>query len=157
MDDTTSQKKIQFMKLLINNPRIVELIDNNNIETPDDLINQNIFPRLKVDFTAEDASTYIGIKIDYPNITSNDVFKNCIVTFMIISHVGQIKTNTGDSRTDLLAEEITKMFNFNYNLGFTLKLIKDVENPFDENHYYRALSFKTIDYNSLENKINNGV
>jgi hypothetical protein len=155
----TSEKKLAFMRLLVANPNIVSIINNPNIETPDDLINQNIFPRLKVDFVATDASTYIGLKLDYPNITENEDYKDCVVTFMIISHISDIavESQNGASKTDLLGEEITKMFNFNYKLGFTLKLIKDTEDPFNEKYYYRRLTFKTIDYNDIDNKVNNGV
>jgi len=154
---TTSQKKQEFMHLLADNPTIFALLDNPNAEIGDDLINHNIFPRLKINFTATDASTYIGIKIDYPSITSNSAIKDCVITFMIISHKDHISTIWGDSRTDLIAEELIKMFNFNYKLGYTLKLVKDMEDPFDVNYYYRRVTFATEDTNSIGNKLNNGV
>jgi len=156
-DITTSERKNEFIRLLYSNPTIFTIIDSATAETGIDLVNTNIFPRLKIDFTIEDAGTYIGLKIDYPSITSNEDLKNCVITFMIISHINHIQTATGDSRTDLLAEEIIKMFNFNYDSEFTLKLEKDVEDPFDKNFYYRRLTFSTLAINSLDNKMNNGV
>jgi len=157
MAKTTSERKNEFIKLLYSNPTIFTLIDSSTAETGIDLVNHNIFPRIKIDFTIDDAGTYIGLKIDYPSITSNDTVKNCVVTFMILSHVKHIQTLTGDSRTDLLAEEIIKMFNYNYDSQFTLKLEKDLEDPFNENFYYRRLTFSTLAINSIENKLNNGV
>lgn len=153
----TSEKKKMLMKLLVKNQKIVDLIDNKTIETPQELINQNIFPRLKIDFTLTDASTYIGMKIDYPSVVSrNNAFKNCVITFLILSHVNHIKTVMGDSRTDLLAEELIDMFNFNNQLGFTIQLSKDIEDPFDKTYYYRRLTFTVVDQNSTENMLNFG-
>lgn len=158
MDEiTTSERKNEFIRLLYSNQNIFDLIDSSTAETGIELVNTNIFPRIKINFTVDDAGTYIGVKIDYPSITSNDVFKNCVVTFMIISHINHIQTPSGDSRTDLLAEEIIKMFNFNYDSEFTLKLEKDIEDPFDKDFYYRRLTFSTLAINSLDNKINNGI
>jgi len=150
----TSELKQEFIQLLINNDIIKNLL-NTEIETADELINTQIFPRLKVDYdSTNDAKTYIGMKLDYPSITNNDAIKNCTLTFMILSHVNDIRTTTGDSRTDLLAEEITSIFNFNRKISFTFKLVEDVENPYDTNYYYRRLKFEFYAANSLENMLN---
>lgn len=145
--------------MLCDNPNIVTLLDNKDINYPYDLINVNIFPRLKVSFTQNETLNYIGLKIDYPSITSNEDLKNCTITFMIISNMNCIQAPTGESRTDLIAEELIKMFNWNYKLGFTLKLVSDMENPLPSNtdYYYRILQFKTLEKNSIGNKLNNGV
>ena len=154
MSKTTSELKQEFIQMLINNGTIVNLL-NSGIETPDELINVQIFPRLKVKYdSTNDARTYIGMKLDYPSITNNDAIKNCSLTFMIISNNGDLKTTTGDSKVDLLAEEIIKMFNFNHNIMFTFKLSRDIENPYDENFYYRRLEFETQAANSLQNMLN---
>ena len=50
---------------------------NKNIskDSPDDLIYVNIFPYLKVDYTVQEAGTYIGVKLEYPNIDNNEIVR----------------------------------------------------------------------------------
>lgn len=159
INKTSSQKKKDLIKLLIDNSKIVEIIDNqdSNYDTPDYLINRNIFPFAKIDFTPKDAGTYIGIKINYPRISKNITIKECVISFVIISHNNHNTVLTGEARTDLIAEEIINMFNHNHDLGFTVNLLSDIEDPLNETHYYRKLDFKTEITNSLDNLYNNGV
>ena len=154
---TTSQLKDDFIHLLVEKEKIVELIDNPKVDTGSDLINKNVFPMIKVNFVDE-AGTYIGLKVDYPRISDNSVVKDYVLIIMIVSNIDHIITQNGDNRNDLLAEEIIEMLNYNYDIGFTLKLVSDVENPLDNiKYYYRKLSFTSQTTNSLDNKLNNGV
>lgn len=150
---TTSKRKRKFMMMLAEDETIFNILDSKSAEYPDDLINTNIFPQIKIDFPSQEVASYIGLKIDYPSICDNELYKNYRLTIMIISNYAHLKTQTGDSRTDLLGEEIVRVLNWNNELGFRLKLISDVEDPLNENFYYRRLTFKSIIYNSLDNKL----
>lgn len=154
---TTSKRKKKIMTMLVSNEKIFKLIDNKDIsfEYCDDLINKNVFPHIKVNFTSQETETYIGIKIDYPSICNNEIYKNYRLTVMILSNNSHLKTHTGESRTDLLGEEIIKVFNWREDLGFRVELISDTEDPFDTNFYYRRLIFKSIASNSMNGGIKN--
>lgn len=158
MNGTTSSLKRKIMLKLANNSKIFDLIDNDSVskESPDDLIYKNIFPYLKVDYTIQEAVTCIGVKIDYPNIDSNEIYKDAQLTFLVVSANRCLKVDGGYTRTDLIGEEILNAFNWDDSLGFTLKLSSDKEDPLDETFYYRKLVFNTVSPNSMKNgdKIN---
>lgn len=153
MNKTTSQMKKAFAKLLYENSNIVNLIDDKTIVYPDDLLGTHIFTRLKIDFTEQEVGSYIGLNISYPSVCSNELYKNYILTILIVSHNDHVSTRNGDSRVDLLGEEIVGLLNWNSNIGFILELKSDVERVLDMNHYSRELVFKSITSNS----VNNGV
>lgn len=148
---TTSQRKRKLMMMLAEDETIFTLLDNKTAEYPDDLINVNIFPQIKIDFPSQEVATYIGLKIDYPSVCNNELYKNFHLTIMIISNNAHLKTKTGDSRTDLLGEAIIKVLNWNNDLGFRIEVVSDVEDPLDTNFYYRKLVFKSITSNSMIN------
>ena len=140
---------------MVNSPNLVNLIDNPNIsaDNPDDLIYTNIFPYLKVDYTIQEAGTYIGIKLEYPDINDNELYKDVILTFLIVSANGCLKVPGGYSRTDLIAEELLSLFNWSSDLGFKIKLYAEKEDPVNENFYYRRLTFESVAPNSVENGV----
>ena len=158
MNGNTSSLKRKIMMMLANNTDIFELFDNNTIDkdTPDDLIYVNIFPYLRVDYTVQEAGTYIGVKLEYPNIDTNEIYKDTQLTFLTVSANRHLKTDGGYARTDLISEKILEIFNWNSFLGFKIKLVSDTEDPVDENFYYRKLIFKSVSPNSMRNgdKIN---
>lgn len=158
MNGTIPNLKRQIMLKLANSSEIFDLIDNKNIskDSPDDLIYVNIFPYLKVDYTVQEAGTYIGVKLEYPNIDNNEIYKDAQLTFLVVSANTHLKTSGGYARTDLIGEEILKLFNWDDSLGFTIELMGDTEDPVDENFYFRKLVFKSISPNSMKNgdKIN---
>lgn len=145
--------KKSFAKLLYGNPNIVNLIDDKDIVYPDDLLGTHIFPQLKIKFTEQEVGSYIGLNISYPTVAKNELYKNYILTILIISHNDCLVTNTGDNRVDLLGEEIVNIFNWNDKIGFTLELKSDFERVLDETHYSRELTFKSITSNSIENGV----
>lgn len=158
MNGNTSTLKRKIMMMLASNPDIFELIDNKTIDrdTPDDLIYVNIFPYLKVDYTIQEAGTYIGVKLEYPDMNPNEIYKDTQLTFLVVSANTHLKTDGGYARTDLITEKILENFNWNSVLGFKIKLVSDTEDPVDENFYFRKVVFKSVSPNSMKNgdKIN---
>lgn len=158
MNGNTSTLKRKIMMMLASNPDIFELIDNKTIDrdTPDDLIYVNIFPYLKVDYTIQEAGTYIGVKLEYPDMNQNEIYKDTQLTFLVVSANTHLKTDGGYARTDLITEKILENFNWNSVLGFKIKLVSDTEDPVDENFYFRKVVFKSVSPNSMKNgdKIN---
>lgn len=152
MNLTTSQLKRSFMKMLYEDEIMVQLIDDKTIEYPDDLIGTHIFPRLKVDFTEQEVGSYIGLKIDYPDICTNELYKNYILTLLFISHNGH-SFYQGSNRVDLMGEESIKLFNWNEKFGFRLELKSDREYVLDKKYYARELMFASIVSNGMVNGV----
>lgn len=152
MSLTTSQLKRKFMKLLYESDAIVSLIGDDSIESPDDLLGTHIFPQLKVDFTEQQVGSYIGLKIDYPSICNNELYKNYYLTLLIISHTSHLLCN-GDNRVDLIGEETIKIYNWNEDIGFRLELKSDSEYVLDKSYYVREQIFSSITSNSMVNGV----
>lgn len=150
----TSKRKKRFMMMMANDEEIFKLLDNPDAEYPDDLIGVNIFPQIKVDFTEQETRSYIGVKLDYPSICKNELYKNYVLTVMVISNNRHLKDpKTGYSRVDMIAERVTNLLNWNNEVGFTIELVSDIEDPLNEKFYYRRLVFKSLISNSLEDGV----
>lgn len=154
----TTDLKRKFMMMIAEDEITFKTIDNKNAQYPDDLFGtktcpQSIFPQIKIDFTEQEAGTYIGIKIDYPSICKNELYKDYILTIMIISNNAHLKSPNGSNRTDIIAESLIRLFNWNSAIGFSLELVSDVEDPLDTKHYFRKLRFKSLTSNSITNGV----
>lgn len=150
---TTTDRKKSFLRELYTNPKIVEYIDAKDIEYDDELLNTHLFPYVRIDGVLQDIGTYIGIKVDYPRVLDNDVYKSYTLTAVIISHFDHLKMKTGDARTDVIADELISMWNRDRDNGFKLELVSDVEDPLNDSYYYRQLIFKSITANSIVNGV----
>lgn len=155
MNGKTSTLKRKILLRLAENEKIFELIDNKQVskKNPDDLINVNMFPFLKIDYTVQEAGTYVCVKIDYPELNSNIIFKNTRLTILIVSANRHLKTDMGDLRTDLISEEILNSINWNDCFGFDVRLVSDREDPLNDNFYYRKLVFESVSPNSMKNGV----
>lgn len=153
-DLSTSRRKRRFMMMMAEDEEIYKLIDSQTAEYPDDLLGTHIMPQIKISGVPQEVATYIGVKLDYPSISKNELFKDYMLTIMVICENKALDTKTGDSRVDLIAERITQLFNWNDENGFRLDLVSDVEDPLNENYYYRRLLFKSVTSNSLVNGVN---
>lgn len=144
--DKTSVTKHKLLQMFAKDDTIFNLINNksNMIEYPEDLIGINLFPYLKVDYTVEESGTFIGVKIEYPNVNqSNYTYKDTRITILIVCDNKSLATNSGYIRTDLVAERIVELLNYNRYFGYELRLVSDSEDPLNEKYYYRKLIFKS--------------
>ena len=155
MATTTSSFKREIMMKLANDKRIFELINNPHIDldNPDDLIYVNIFPYLKVDYTIQEVGTFIGVKLDYPYINNNEIWKDAELTISIICANEAMKADGGLSRTDLISERIIELLQWNGDYGCRIELISEKENPVDNNYYYRKMVFGFFAPNGMKNGV----
>jgi hypothetical protein len=143
--------KRRLMLMLAQDPEVFELIANPEIdpECCDDLIYNNIFPFLKVDFTETQAGNYIGLGLDFPLIKEKETFKNGQITFLIICNTETLRIgNTSYSRPDRIAERIVELFQGSGYLGFPMYLYSDNEGIHSSRFYYRRLTFKKKENNN---------
>lgn len=147
--------KRKIMMKLYNDPEIVRLIDNKDIdpENPDDLIYRNIFPYAKVDFTQQQVGSYITLKLDYPSINKNEIYKNAELSFYVVCNNQCMKVDGGYTRTDAIANRIIENFNWSVFLGFRIELVLEDENPIDENFYYKRLVFTSVSPNGMRDGV----
>ena len=102
-DDISLTKRI-IENVLYNDPDIVELIDNPNIdlECPEDLVYENLFPFIKVPGTQDESKNFICYEVDdMGEIARNDRMKQQIIQFVVFVHKDLIKTKYGAPRHDL--------------------------------------------------------
>lgn len=157
MESRASEIKRKVMLAMCNNDKIVSLIDNANVEYADDLIDTNIFPYLKIDYTVQDAGAYIGVAVDFPTINKNEIYKNMKLTILIVVSNGKMRVDgggySGMCRTDLIAEELMNTLDWNTFLGFKLRLYADKEDIFNESFYCRKLVFTSVSDNGIQNGV----
>lgn len=152
MTDKASIVKRKIMLKIAQDDKIRELINNNDIEYPEDLIGQNIFPYLKIDNTIQEAKICIGIAVNFPSVNrSNRLFKDTNITILVICENGILNMDSGYCRTDLIIERILELINWNDWLGFDMELSYDKENPFDAKFYTREVQFTSLSHNNTVN------
>lgn len=142
--------KQHIASLLINNEAIVDLINQEGIESPQDLIHNNIYEFIRIPEAPEEQKTYICIEVDVPEVYSvNFLFKKLVIYIHVISHQGLMITDLGGARTDLLAAEIDTMLNGYRGIGQKpLELISNVAERVGEKHRGRVLTFLASDINA---------
>lgn len=142
MSEPVKDIKRRLMLALAEDKQIFDLLSNDSIDPDcyDDLIFNNIFPFLKVDFTETEAGNYIGVGIDYPLVRKNDTYRNSQITFLIICNTNTLRIGNGSySRVDAIAERIVELFQNNNMFGFPMKLYSDMEGIHSSRFYYREL------------------
>lgn len=137
--------KRTLASLIINNDRIVELIDQKDITNPEDLIHHNVYEFIRVPEVPEEQKVYICYEVDIPEISSfNTLFKKLIISVYIISHQGRMVTDEGGCRTDLIAAEVDDMLTGYKGIGVKpLELISNVAKAVGDKHRARVLRFET--------------
>lgn len=143
MADRTSEFKRKIMMKFAKDSEIFRLIDDSKIdpETPDDLIYTHIFPFIKTDYTIQEAGTWICLKLDYPDIADNEIWKNAELWVTVVCSNGVMKADGGFSRTDLIGDRIIELLQWNQENGCRIELVNEKENPLDKDFYYRRLIF----------------
>lgn len=150
--------KQQIGSMLINCPEIVELINKDEIEEPEDLIGKNIFNFIRYPNAPEEEITFIAFEVDVPEVYSdrNYLFKQLTITFYIVSHERLMPTDdvSGGVRNDLIAAYIDKLFNGYEGIGKKeLRLISNTAQAISVKHRCRIMKFVADDLNNSRCKI----
>lgn len=131
--------------MLINNDRVVELIDQKDITNPEKLIHNNIFEFIRIPEVPEEQKVYVCFEAEIPDLMPyNLLFKKLIITVYTISHQGRMVTDEGGCRTDLIAAEIDDMLTGSTEFGSKpLELISSVPKAVGDKHRARILRYET--------------
>ena len=113
IDDDIIRKKRRIEKILYSDEDIVEILDNPDIdpESPEDLVNENIFRFLRIPGTQDVSKNFITFTVDDIRSEFNTVMKAQTVQFVIFIHKDNINTKYGIERHDLLGYLIRDIFN----------------------------------------------
>ena len=145
--------KRQLATMLINSERIVELIHNQEIDNPEDLMYNNIFNFIRIPKSPEEQKNYLCYRVYMPEVyTSNMFFQKLVVEVYTVSHQNEMITDEGATRIDLLAEEVEALLDGNTSFGKKpLELISNEEEGFGSHHRCRVLRFEAFDTDQCRN------
>lgn len=134
IDDDIIRKKRLIGELLYNDPDIVELIDNKEIDPtcPDELMYNNIWPFIRIPGTQDQSKTFITYALDdNAEVTFNSAMTKQSLKIVIFVHKDLVKTQYGCDRHDLLGYIVRDIFNWANVLGMQAVLTSSREGSTD--------------------------
>ena len=153
----TTKLKREIVRKLYENPDIIELLDNPEIDPdcPDTAEWTSIFPFMKIPGTQQEVNTFIGIAAKSTACKTNDIYKQMIITISVMCPAKsmRVKGQKG-SRVDIIAGDISETLNWNGTFGFSLELKDEDEGVLDsKQYYYHTLRFTAIRSNDVVNGV----
>lgn len=143
-DDISLIKRI-IETVLCNDPDIIELLDNRDLDPsqPEEYMFTNIYPFIRIPGTQDISMNFICFSVDdLQEETRNDIIKQQYIQFVVFAHKDLVKTNYGVARHDLLGYILRDLFNRSYIFGHSLKLVSDREGVTDTDYCTRTLKFQ---------------
>ena len=154
IDDDISRMKRQIKQMLIADTDILEVLHNPNIDidSPDEFLDNNIFGFIRIPNTQDTVRNFICVTVDdIEEHRFNEVMKLQDITFTVICHLSDMKTEYGVDRHDLLGYLIRDSINWTNLFGLQFKLIHNKESTIDGDYYCRTLKFEATKPNALNN------
>ena len=153
INDDISVMKRQIKQKLIDDPDILEALHSEiDIESPDEFLDTHIFGFIRIPGTQDTVRNFICVTVDdIEDHKFNEVMKIQQITFTVICHLSDMKTEYGIDRHDLLGYLIRDTFNWTNMFGLQYHLIYIKESTIDGDFYCRTLKFEAIKPNSLNN------
>lgn len=148
--------KRKLASVFINDERVVELINNDKAEVPEDLIYKNIFDFIRVPEAPEEQLNYICYRVYMPEVyQGSSLYQKLIIEIYVIAHQGEMITDEGATRIDLLSEEIEQLLNGHTGFGKKpLELISNEEEGVGQNHRCRVLRYEAQEVDLCGNSMN---
>lgn len=165
---TATELKLKFVKDILNNPELVNLIDvyGEYEECPEDMIDERVFTWWQFkNEVLEKAKVIIGVRITFPSPAKNEVYKNFRVEFLVLCHkdlMGDVKGLNGKmisgSRLDLIGDEMERMWVWDRSgTQFRMKFVSNDENTFNNDYYSRTIVLRSYTDNNTENAVKRNV
>lgn len=154
INDDISKMKRQIKQMLIYDTDILEALHNPDIDidSPDEFLDNNIFGFIRIPSTQDVVRNFICVSVDdIEEHRFNEVMKLQDITFVVICHLSDMKTEYGVDRHDLLGYLIRDSINWTNLFGLQFKLIYNKESTIDGDYYCRTLKFEATKPNSLNN------
>lgn len=155
-EDNVRYKQIIKKKLLANN-KIIYLLHNKELEDEeaeaDEYLGVNILPYYLIAPTQSNVQNFICFETAFENVSrENSVIKIQQIIFYILCHNKDINVaELSSPRHDIIAAEITNMFQGCNDFGTQLKLMSDKPSVTDNDYATRTLIFAQLTTNSITN------
>ena len=154
--DATKYKS-KIMGNLITNSDVFKLINNIEITSPRQMIDKNIFTRMRFPDTIKTVDNYICFDFNTEMSRTNDVYESVLINMAIVCHEDTINCGSGN-RHDELANIVVDIFNWSNILGLQLKLMSEKETIWETKYHVRLLQFRNLTLNSIRNGVKvNGI
>lgn len=155
-EDNVRYKQIIKKKLLSNN-KLIYLLHNKELEDEeaeaDEYLGINILPYYLIAPVQSQVQNFICFETSFENVSrGNSVMKIQEIIFYILCHQSDINVaELSSPRHDIIAAEITNMFQGCNDFGTQLKLMSDKPSTTDSDYATRTLIFSQITTNSITN------
>lgn len=150
VDDDIIEMKRRIKQILIEEDDIREALNVKNLDSPDELLDQNIYGFIRIPQTQDKVRNFICFTVDdIEENRFNEIMKTQYIQFNCICHLDEMKTKYGIDRHDLLGYIVRDLFNFTNVFGLQFKLIYNKESTIDSDYYCRTLKFEATKPNSL--------
>ena len=153
IDDDIIRKKRIISRMLYEDPDIIEVLDNPELdpECPEEYIYNNIYPFVRIPGTQDTSRNYITFMLDdIEKAQFNKTMKSQFLKVVIFVHKDLVKTKWGADRHDLLAYLVRDVFHLSNSLGSQLILISNREGVTDTDYCTRTLQFEITTPNSIQ-------
>jgi hypothetical protein len=153
VDDDIVRKKRIIERMLYEDPDIIEVLDNHEVnpDCPEEILYNSIYPFVRIPGTQDQSKNFICFTVDDMEIRPNNpVMKSQYVQFVIFVHKDLVQTKYGMARHDLLGYLIRDIFNLSNKLGPQMELVSNREGVTDADYHTRTLRFELIADNSTK-------
>lgn len=150
--DSVSYYKDLILQDLKKDNDLLELFNNPDLSLsrPEDFINVNIFPFLKIPDSQSIVKNFLCFDLDViETVYSNEYKAVYELTFRCLSHADEVETPWGINRHDLMAAIIKDRFNYSNILGNMLVKETDKAYVAEGPYYYRVIKFHSTQNNDL--------
>lgn len=148
-------------KALINNPIIIYLLNNKELEDaeadPSDYLGVNILPYYLIHPSQHDVQNFICFETEVRELEryNHKMKLQHIIFYILCEEKNQIEKLTGIARHDLIAAQIINMFNWSNLFTNRIHIVSNIPSVTDSDYSTRTLTFEMLTDNNLA-KTNNG-
>ena len=153
IDDDIIRKKRTIEQMLYNDPDIIEVLDNPDLDPscPEEYLYENIYPVIRIPGTQDVSRNYITFMLDdIEKSQFNKSMKSQFLKVVIFVHKDHVKTKWGMPRHDLLSYLVSDIFHLSNSLGLQLELVSSREGVTDTDYCTRTLQFEMTTPNSVQ-------
>ena len=152
--DNVRYKEI-IKKTLIENDLIIYLLNNKELEEsdadPSDYLGVNILNAYIVHPTQHNVQNFICYETSFKELQryNSNIKLQQIIFYILCEEKNNVERLTGIARHDLIAAQITNMFNWSNLFGAQIHLVSDVPTIIDSDYACRTLIFEQETDNNL--------
>lgn len=156
MDDDNVRFKEIIKKSLIDDPLIIYLLNNKELESveadPSDYLGVNILPAFLIHPTQHNVQNFICYETSWkemPRYNGNATKLQQIIFYVLCEEKTNIEKRTGIARHDLIGARIKDIFNWTNKFGTQCHVVSDVPSVTDNDYATRTITFELLGANDI--------